>query len=401
MNELPDPRSVHAADVYVGQTHAATLTKGPGSVQFSYLPKYLAAGGPPVATTLPLTPQPVITHGGALPPFFTGLLPEGRRLSALRNSVKTSADDELSLLLAVGADAIGAVSVVPAGHLPETTASPVPGELDFGELLARSGVIDRVAIPGVQDKASLRTIALPVTTEGSGHAIVKLSPPEYPRLVENESAMLALLSTNSARIPVTGHEVIHDVHGTAGLFIHRFDRARDSAVKHMVEDATQVMGRYPSDKYNVDFLEAAHSLAQLTPSPRLSARNLLFQLACAWLTGNGDLHAKNMSVLSTDGGRSFDISPLYDVPSTLPYGDNTLALPVNGKLGELSLKRLRSAGAALGLPGPAVDRVIRLALTSTESAPQAIIEAMNAHPRMKRDVQRVLGKRREAWIDVL
>ena len=43
------------------------------------------------------------------------LLPEGRRLGALRRAVKTSADDELSLLLAVGADAIGDVQVVPSG----------------------------------------------------------------------------------------------------------------------------------------------------------------------------------------------------------------------------------------------------------------------------------------------
>jgi len=36
---------------------------------------------------------------GALPSYFSGLLPEGRRLGALRRAVKTSADDELSLLL--------------------------------------------------------------------------------------------------------------------------------------------------------------------------------------------------------------------------------------------------------------------------------------------------------------
>src|SRR5438552_2279477 len=53
---------------------------------------------PAVATTLPVTPEPLVRTGGAVPAYFAGLLPEGRRLGALRRAVKTSADDELSLL---------------------------------------------------------------------------------------------------------------------------------------------------------------------------------------------------------------------------------------------------------------------------------------------------------------
>src|SRR4029077_10576223 len=87
-------------------------------IEFAYQDDYLRSGRPPVATTLPLTDQPVVTSSGAVPPYFAGLLPEGRRLGALRRAVKTSADDELSLLLAVGADAIGDVQVVAAGVTP-------------------------------------------------------------------------------------------------------------------------------------------------------------------------------------------------------------------------------------------------------------------------------------------
>lgn len=110
--------SVAQADVFKAGVLAATLTRSPGGVEFGYRSEYLAAGGPAVATTLPLTEQPVVTVAGAVPAFFAGLLPEGRRLSSLRRAVKTSADDELSLLLAVGSDAIGDVQVVPAGQEP-------------------------------------------------------------------------------------------------------------------------------------------------------------------------------------------------------------------------------------------------------------------------------------------
>jgi hypothetical protein len=61
---------------------------------------------------------PVVTTGGAVPPFFAGLLPEGVRLGVVTSSTKISADDHLTLLLAIGADIIGNVRVLPAGAEP-------------------------------------------------------------------------------------------------------------------------------------------------------------------------------------------------------------------------------------------------------------------------------------------
>ena len=93
-----------AADVYlkgelVGYIHKTEQ----GTVEFSYLETATS----PVATTLPLHGGPYIGAAGTLPPFFTNLLPEGRRLSALKRRVKASLDDDLSLLMAVGSDTIG------------------------------------------------------------------------------------------------------------------------------------------------------------------------------------------------------------------------------------------------------------------------------------------------------
>lgn len=106
MTALDELRDVERADVLKQGARAGRLTRRADAVEFAYEEEYVHAGGPPVATTLPLSSAPVVTHApGALPPFFSGLLPEGRRLSALRTAVKTSADDELTLLLAVGGDA--------------------------------------------------------------------------------------------------------------------------------------------------------------------------------------------------------------------------------------------------------------------------------------------------------
>ncbi|MDO5094662.1 MAG: HipA N-terminal domain-containing protein [Propionibacteriaceae bacterium] len=91
---------VQQATVYQEELPATELSRGPEGVTFHYRDGYL---GPAVAHTLPAGGEPVRTPPDALPRFFAGLLPEGRRLDALRRWVKTSADDEFSLLLAVGA----------------------------------------------------------------------------------------------------------------------------------------------------------------------------------------------------------------------------------------------------------------------------------------------------------
>ena len=78
---------VAIADVYKKGRLAARLVRDNGTVRFEYDPDYLSRREPAVATTLPLTEEPVVTARGAVPTYFAGLLPEGRRLSGLRRAV--------------------------------------------------------------------------------------------------------------------------------------------------------------------------------------------------------------------------------------------------------------------------------------------------------------------------
>lgn len=164
-----DPRDVQVAHVLKDRTPAATLSRVDGGVQFSYTTAYLGSGDRPVATGLSLTDEPVRTASGAVPAFFANLLPEGRRLTALRRSVKTSADDELTLLLAVGSDPVGDVQVLAepdaavAGDTSEVHGSFE--ELDFADLLATHGIGDPAALAGVQDKVSGRMLTVPRAPE--------------------------------------------------------------------------------------------------------------------------------------------------------------------------------------------------------------------------------------------
>ncbi|HEY5484008.1 MAG TPA: HipA domain-containing protein [Propionibacteriaceae bacterium] len=361
-----DPRRVRRAEVYKAGRPAATLTRNDLGVSFAYEPGY---DGPPVAHTLPVGAR-VDVVGSGLPAFFAGLLPEGRRLNALRRSVKTSADDDLSLLLAIGEDTVGDVAVVPEGQEPVSVTPWVSSledlaGLDFSDLLAEAGFVDHVGLAGVQDKVSTGMVTLPLAV-GASAGIIKLDPPDYPDAVVNESYFLSL--ARRLKLPVVGSTLVHDRNGRPGLLVARFDRLAEPGGKMRrlaVEDAGQLLGRYPADKYNVTSEEVTGAAAAACQASAVAVRSCFQQFTFAWLTGNGDLHAKNLSVLMDEHGE-WRMAPLYDIPSTLPYGDLSAALTLHGATQGLTRKRFLQFADTIGLPARAAESALEDVLRSTE-----------------------------------
>ncbi|MET1089877.1 MAG: HipA domain-containing protein [Arthrobacter sp.] len=363
------------ADVYKAGVLAARLERHEGGTKFSYLPAYLQTGGSAVATSLPLASEPVLSGAGAAPPYFTGLLPEGRRLNALRRSIKTSADDDLSLLIAAGGNPVGDVQIVGHGE-PLNREEPAvqldpDRSLDFDRLLGDPDLIDPVALAGVQDKLSAGMISVPVASTGRQY-ILKLNAPEFPHVVENEFVMFRYAA--KLRIPLSRVQLIRDVAGRPGLLVERFDRVPgqkvqpgtgpDEVRRLAVEDGAQVLKLYPADKYNVGYGQVCHALADYCSAPLPALRNLAIQAAYAWLTGNGDLHAKNVSMVQQPHGE-WTIAPVYDIPSTVVYGDKTLALAINGKRSGISRRHFLGWAVDLGLTDRAADQVMQIALKAT------------------------------------
>jgi serine/threonine-protein kinase HipA len=99
-------------------------------------------------------------------------------------------------------------------------------------------------------------------------------------------------------------------------------------------------------------------------APLVANRNLYLQFVFAWLTGNGDLHAKNLSILGSQHG-GFVMAPVYDIPCTLLYGDDSLALPVSGKTKNLKAKHWADFATAIGLPQRAAAAANALALSAS------------------------------------
>jgi serine/threonine-protein kinase HipA len=359
------------ADIYKAGIPAARLERHDGGTRFSYLPAYLASGGPAVASSLPLSTEPVLSGGGAAPPYFTGLLPEGRRLNALRRSIKTSADDDLSLLIAAGGNPVGDVQIVGHGEPldPDEHAVELDPKLpvDFEQLLGDPDLIDPVALAGVQDKLSAGMISMPVASAGK-RFILKLNAPEFPHVVENELVMFRYAAR--LRIPLSRVQLIRDVAGRPGLLVERFDRVprpgagADEVQRLAVEDGAQVLKLYPADKYNVGFGQVCQALADYCAAPLPALRNLAIQGAFAWLSGNGDLHAKNVSMVQQPHGE-WSVAPVYDIPSTVVYGDKTLALSLSGKRNGISRRHFLGWATGLGLPDRTAVQAVELALKAS------------------------------------
>src|SRR3954462_15472431 len=110
-----DLRTVEAADVYLDDEVVASLERMPGDeIRFSYNDTSLHAGESvrdrSVSWSLLITDEhPVTTSGGAVPSFFAGLLPGRSRVGNVPSSAQAAYGYPLTLLLAIGADAIGNV----------------------------------------------------------------------------------------------------------------------------------------------------------------------------------------------------------------------------------------------------------------------------------------------------
>ncbi len=350
---------VREAEVYWNEELAGTIEQTPRESTFRYRPGFgptpLPGGG--IALHLPLGAGRFATLGTLQHTFFANLLPEGFRLNALRSRMRASADDALSMLLRVGADCVGNVSVVPAGERPAVRQPEFRAEdaadLDLLELLTRD-LDAKESIPGVQEKLSDQMVSFPAKV-GSRAAIVKLSPPSFPFLASNEHFFMRMAAACGLTVAET--RLVVDRTGSQALLVRRFDRTTSGKLHQ--EDACQLLDIYPGAKYSVSIRDIAQAVTRFGSGGPVQLRRLLELVAFSYLIGNGDLHAKNVSLYRSERGL-LEVTPAYDLLSTLPYPalDQRMALKLDGKDANLRRPFICGAFGSLGLPEKATNAIL-------------------------------------------
>jgi len=402
-------REIEILRVHKGDAPVGELRRTPFGATFAYSSDYARLGDSParrIALRMPVRAEPFEVRGVNLHPYFAGLLPEGLRLSALVRRAKTSPDDLFTLLAAAGGDAIGDVWVTPrAGDSFEPEPAPRldPRALSrarFAELLAdHLSLGEPVAVPGAMPKLSAARITLPVRVPaGARQYLLKLAPPDHPRLVENEAFFMAL--ARAVGIVAARVRLVHDAGGEAGLLVERFDRRPSRAASASdspstpferlhLEDAVQLLDRYPAEKYRLRLGDVLDSLEHAS-APAVERLRLLERLAFAYLIADGDLHGKNIALLTRDSLTG--LSPAYDVVSTLPYGDTRQALAIEGRDQDLRRSHFIALGGRHGLRAPAIEHLLdRLTQRLAPHLPR--LPEIGLAARQTRHLERTLTER--------
>ncbi|HSG40672.1 MAG TPA: type II toxin-antitoxin system HipA family toxin [Thermoanaerobaculia bacterium] len=262
----------------------------------------------------------------SLPPFFSNLLPEGPLRRLVARQAEVNEQREALLLGALGQDLPGAVVVERGdgeGSEPDDQPSVSSAEPSRGTRL-------KFSLAGVQLKFSVLKeadrLTLPATGQG-GDWIVKLPDAQYPEVPANEFSMLQWARESGIEVPDFELVQIPEIGGlppdlgfreTTALAVRRYDRQPGGRVHQ--EDFAQVLGLYPWEKYDRFNHETIGNVVRAVAGPEAFleyARRLAFVI----LSGNGDAHHKNWSLLYPDGRRAV-LAPAYDLVFTRAYIQN-------------------------------------------------------------------------------
>jgi len=312
-------------------------------------------------------------------PFFANLLPEGglRQRIAERNGV--SQERDLPLLEHLGEDLPGAVVILPSYADPpsEMASASREGGAESEEMPLK------FSLAGVQLKFSVIREAgggLTIPVEGKGgNWIAKLPSERFDFVPENEFFMMDLARRSGLDIPEVELVSMRDIHGLPkgirkdrnALIVRRFDRRPGDGSRVHIEDFAQVFQLWPARKYGkVSYGNIAQVVFHEVGGEGLEKfiARLVFNAAI----GNGDMHAKNWSLIYPDG-HTASLAPGYDFLSTLPYlKDRTetmgLSLAGSKRFDDVSVDAFEHLARKYRLP---VDIIVRGA---TEAA-QRVVDA--------------------------
>lgn len=382
--------------VWLYGERTASVTDGRGRPRLGYTTETLAKyelGTPLLSIGLPLTDVPFAP--AATRSFLDGLLPEDESRRAIAEELDLRANDTFGLIKALGRDCAGAIVVLPSeetGSARATTLTAVPLSSDqVAERVAnlRSAPLGvskrvRISLAGVQEKLLLTQMpdgewGDPVDGTPSTH-ILKPEIRDLPNTVENETFCMRVarhLGLIAASVETT------EFGGRNVIVVQRYDRvvsANGDVDRVHQEDFCQALSLSPKSKYQEDGGPSLRKMAAVLREFARpdSLRRLLQASFLNVLVGNGDAHGKNFSLMHHRDG-SIELTPLYDVMSTLLYRMDRLAMYIDDvrQVERVTRERLCNEAQSWPMRREAIDLILD---ELTVRAPEAIERARDETP---------------------
>ncbi len=329
--------------------------------------------------------KPIHYKGDNLPPFFAGLLPEGLRLKAVINQLKTSEDDLFSLLAATGASCIGDVYVGDQEFKELPIELPQVKNINFYDQFQKSINQDlklkrEDTFSGVQEKISASMISFPLRAAKKGKSyILKLNPKDKPNLVKNEHLTLRL--AKKCGIEVNNTQLVYDKNNNAGLLVERFDRIAVEGHKSPLmvhqEDACQFLDMYPANKYRLKLSDICGGVERFASAPIIEIQKLILQYLYSYLVGNGDMHAKNISLQTHFETGQVRLTPAYDLICTYIYKDRKMALKMNAFDDNIKKKTVINFARRFNISEKAMEASLKKLVMSFQKNKNILLEAFS------------------------
>lgn len=362
---MTEPKNIDELKIFKSGILAGFLKRTDNGCEFRYDEAFFQqADSAGISFHMPKTRKALSNNGVNLFPFFAGLLPEGLRLKALTKNLKTSADDLFSIFAAIGSHVIGDVYAEPVEQAFEKE-TPKLSQINFYEyfhkLLASNEIRKDESIAGVQEKISASMISFPINiARQDAKYILKLNPANKPNLVENEHYCMEL--ARKCGIETAKTKLVKDKDSNYGLLVTRFDRTwnpkEEKFLMHHQEDACQFLNKYPAEKYRISINDIVKGIEKHVPAAKVAILKLLQLYAFSYLIGNGDLHAKNVSLLIKSDSQFPELSPAYDLICTYIYGDHKMAIKLDGRDDNLKRKNFIDFGLRFGVPEVACSKML-------------------------------------------
>jgi serine/threonine-protein kinase HipA len=212
-----------------------------------------------------------------------------------------------------------------------------------------SGVQKKISVTLTTDRQTLQVAA------AGGRFILKPQTEAFPSLPENEHVTTCLAKLVDIELPPYGLVPLTD--GSLAFISKRFDRLPDGR-KLRQEDFCQLAEQPPKEKYDGSAELCVRLLRKYASEPLIEILKLYRLLLFGWWIGNGDMHLKNLSLL-TDVQGLMRLTPAYDLLSTwLVIPDDPLALPVVGKRSNLTRATWLEFADYCGIPAKTAGRTL-------------------------------------------
>jgi serine/threonine-protein kinase HipA len=394
--------------VFYEERLVGEIDRAEAGLVFKYADEWLAAQNP-FSISLSMPPRPEPYPAEIATPWFANLLPEDRQLEAIGHLLRRSQGDVYGLLEEIGRETAGALSI---GAL-EPSERAEYRELDSAALAA---AIDRLpqrpllagedgvtmSLAGAQEKMVVAMFGEQAKLPLHGAASTHIVKPESKRLfatVENE----LLCMTLAARVGLPVAEVtMGAAEGRRYLLVRRYDRRITESgrvARDHQEDFCQALGIYPTRKFQrgggpglADLFGMVDRYSRRRARDRLT---LLDFVAFACCIGDTDRHAKNYSLLLTNGGPR--LAPGYDFMSALAYDgitrNSAMTLADQSRAEYLQRRHWERFADEVGLARAATVRRVRVLSAAVADAVEETAEELAAKFPVQLDALKLFADR--------